>query len=112
MKTNEEYIQEWLEELEVACSKSHGTVKNYRSPLLQFSTFINKPFSEVDRKDIIDYFKNVGTQEIATKTRKQSTICNFYNWMYDNKYCERHPMMSRMTFGAETKILNFLEKKF
>lgn len=107
MKTNEEYIQSYLDELRIS-RKSVYTIKNYKSQLFQFDKFINKSFAEVKREDIVKFLD--GELEIATKHLKQSVICNFYNWMSDYDYVVKHPMMSKLTFGAETKLVEFLEE--
>ncbi|NLE05868.1 MAG: site-specific integrase, partial [Crenarchaeota archaeon] len=107
MKTNEEYIQEWLNRLQNACNKSPLTIRNYRSQLNQFNIFINKPFTEVTCEDIEGFVS--GEKEIKTKQLKQSVVCNFFNWMSDRNYVSKHPMMSRLTFGRNKKQIRFLE---
>jgi len=108
MKTNEEYTQEWLSRLQNVCNKSPGTIKQYKSQINQFGRFINKSFTEVKCNDIELFLSS--NQEIKTKQFKQSIVCSFYNWMCDHDYVQKHPMMSRITFGAQDKLLKFLEQ--
>jgi integrase/recombinase XerD len=109
MKTNQEYINEYLNRLQ-AGKKSLGTIKQYKSQLGQFSNFVNKSLIDVYCEDIENFISD-DAQEIKTKRFKQSVICNFYNWMCDRNYVNKHPMMCRMTFGSEDKLLEFLEQE-
>lgn len=89
MKTNQEYISEFISELEVQ-GKSPNTIKNYPCQLNQFDQFINKSFVEVSRIDVVNYLKQY--QNANTKLSKQATIKSFYNWMVEVKHCGEHPL--------------------
>lgn len=110
MKTNEEYVDMWINKLKNVNNKSINTVKMYKSHLLKFSKFINKPFSEVDCFDIEDFLSN-SQEKSTTKQHKQTVICRFYNWMYDHKFCDRHPKLEREGFSKEERNPQFLEKE-
>ena len=89
MKTNREYINEFVSELEVQ-DKSPNTIKNYSCQLQKFSDSIQKSFTEVTRADIVNYLKQY--QNPNTKLAKQATIKSFYNWMVEVKYCQENPL--------------------
>jgi site-specific recombinase XerD len=110
MKTNQEYINEYLNRLQFASQLSPGTIKQYRSRLNSFESFINKSLVEVKCADI-EAFLSGEVEEKATKQFKQSVICNFYNWMCDHDYVPKHPLMNRLRFGAEEKMIEFLEQE-
>jgi integrase/recombinase XerD len=107
---NQEYINLWLNKLKNMNNRSDGTVKVYKGCIEQFATFINKSLTEVEYDDIEKYLSNP-LEKSATKQRKQTTICRFYNWMYDRKYCERHPMLDRESFSKPIRNPKFIEKK-
>jgi site-specific recombinase XerD len=110
VKTNQELIDMWLNKLEYMNNRSPKTIKVYRGHLVSFSSLINKPFSEVDCFDI-ELFLSKKNEKSTYKQIKQTIICNFFNWMYDHKFCERHPKLEREGFSKETRNPKFLEKE-
>lgn len=111
MKSNQEYVQEWLNELRFATKLASKTVQMYGIRIKQFvdSLETNKSLIDVKRPDIIKYLSNE-SDSINTKEHKQSIICNFYNWMCDNDYISKHPMMNRLHFANEERNPKFIEK--
>lgn len=91
--TNQDYIEEFIDELEVQ-EKSVNTVRNYACQLPKFDKFINKPFTEVNRNDIVLYLKQFNNSN--TKLAKQAVIKSFYTWMVQSGYIKENPISNRV----------------
>jgi site-specific recombinase XerD len=105
MKTNQEYINEFVGDLEVQ-GKSINTIKKYPCQLEKFSEFLNKSFTEVNRNDIILYLKQYTNSN--TKLTKQATIKSFYNWMIEAQYCSEHPLSNSIRIKKPDSICKAL----
>ena len=111
IKTNEEYKQEWLNELRFAAKLEPKTVRMYEIRLNQFIESLNgKSLVDVKRPDIINFLANEKDSKNSTSF-KQSVVRNFYAWMSDNDYVEKHPMLKPIRLGNEESLPKFLEKE-
>lgn len=111
IKTNEEYKQEWLNELQFAAKLNPKTVRMYEIRLNQFIESLNgKSLVDVKRPDIINFLSNEKDSKNSTSF-KQSVIRNFYFWMSDNDYVVKHPMLKAIRLGNEELLPKFLEKE-
>jgi len=110
--TNQEYMNNWLNELENLNGVSEDTISAYRTRLTQFIGSLNgeKSLTEVKRQDIIKYISDSNIS-ISTKQNRQSVVCSFYNWMSDNDYVVKHPMMAKVRLTKEKRIPEFIEKE-
>jgi site-specific recombinase XerD len=115
---NQQYIEQWKNELETVEGKSKKTLLNYPLHLTKFANFLDEKslsFMEVTKSLIREYFGSFKTKKgnsasIATKKAHQAAIQSFYNWMTDEgRYIEKynHPLLDGISFGKETK-----EKKY
>lgn len=79
-------------QLDANLGKSNHTKSLDRQMLSKFSQYVKKPFTEVKRDDIIDFFNDMETGKIKTKHGKlynkytieqfKSQIKKFYKWLY------------------------------
>lgn len=110
VKSNEEYIYEWIESLR-SNDYPDTTLKSYLDMLNRFSKFIKKSLTQADRKDIIKFINSINHRDasksvtIDTKRNRMMFIKQFYNWMTEEEqqYVEKHPITSTIKIKG-TKI--------
>lgn len=109
MKTNEEYMQEWFAEIKTVLKLAAKTCQMYKIRMEQFNESLNKKsFVGVKRLDIINYLSN-DEESISNKKQKMSVVLGFYDWMCDNNYINKHPMMKKLQFANEESLPKCLE---
>lgn len=74
--SNEELITAYTTTL-----KSAGTKRVYKIELNKLNSFVNKPFKDVSKLDIINYNQTITTPSDATRQRIYGTIRAFFKWL-------------------------------
>ena len=92
------HLESFLEMISVERGLSDRTIEAYQNDLKDFEDFLGKrkKIHEAGEKVINNYIKNLAKKKLSTSSisRKISSIKQFYNFLYNEKYRSDDPSIS------------------
>lgn len=94
-----EILNSWVKELS-ANNIAETTIKGYLKTVTKFREIVNKPFIEIRKKDVVDYYDYYKNRKPSTKNINKVYIRAFFCWLInhlDKKTIKKNPDFGLVT---------------
>lgn len=95
MPSNNFYIENFLEMMLVERDSAKNTIISYKTDLIGFSNFINKPLLTTEKSDISSYIEDLVKNSFESKTiaRKLAAIRHFFRFLFEEGEINKNPAL-------------------